>query len=149
MRATVKAGGAPGPAASIGKVHQGRLNQQLQLAACGLSGMEAIAWEGDWLDDMPYATKGMIEARPTDRGWHYRGQQERPRREGPRPAAQPIPTAASPGGDPMSYQHLIIDDEPVGWLINNRPDVRNAMNNAGETSSPGRGPSSTRTRPST
>ena len=51
------------PAASIGKVHQGRLNQQLQLAACDLSGMEAIAWEGDWLDDMPYATKGMIRSR--------------------------------------------------------------------------------------
>ena len=63
VRATVKAGGTPGPAASIGKVHQGRLNQQLQLAACELSGMEAIAWEGDWLDDMPYATKGMIRSR--------------------------------------------------------------------------------------
>ena len=25
--------------------------------------MEAIAWEGDWLDDMPYATKGMIRSR--------------------------------------------------------------------------------------
>ena len=63
VRATVKAGGTPGPAASIGKVHQGRLNQQLQLAACELSGMEAIAWEGDWLDAMPYATKGMIRSR--------------------------------------------------------------------------------------
>lgn len=63
VRATVKAGGTPGPAASIGKVHQGRLNQQLQLAACELSGMEAIAWEGEWLDDMPYATKGMIRSR--------------------------------------------------------------------------------------
>ena len=63
VRATVKTGGTPGPAASIGKVHQGRLNQQLQLAACDLSGMEAIAWEGDWLDDMPYATKGMIRSR--------------------------------------------------------------------------------------
>lgn len=31
----------------------------------------------------------------------------------------------------MSYQHLIIERRgPVGWLINNRPDVRNAMNNA-------------------
>ncbi len=63
VRAAVKAGGTPGPAASIGKVHQGRLNQQLQLAACELSGMEAIAWKGDWLDDMPYATKGMIRSR--------------------------------------------------------------------------------------
>ena len=31
----------------------------------------------------------------------------------------------------MSYRHLIIERYgPVGWLINNRPDVRNAMNNA-------------------
>ena len=63
VRATVKAGGTPGPAASIGKVHQGHLNQQLQLAACELAGMEAISWEGDWLNDMPYATKGMIRSR--------------------------------------------------------------------------------------
>ena len=31
----------------------------------------------------------------------------------------------------MSYQHLINERYgPVGWLIHNRPDVRNAMNNA-------------------
>ncbi len=31
----------------------------------------------------------------------------------------------------MSYEHLLIEREgPVGWLINNRPEVLNAMNNA-------------------
>ncbi|NNE73906.1 MAG: acyl-CoA dehydrogenase, partial [Acidimicrobiales bacterium] len=62
VRATVKAGGTPGPAASIGKVHQGRLNQDLQLAATDLLGLPAVAWEGDWLD-MPYELKGMLRSR--------------------------------------------------------------------------------------
>jgi len=31
----------------------------------------------------------------------------------------------------MSYEHLIVERQgPVGWLINNRPEVRNAMNSA-------------------
>lgn len=31
----------------------------------------------------------------------------------------------------MSYEHLIVERHgPVGWLINNRPEVRNAMNGA-------------------
>ena len=31
----------------------------------------------------------------------------------------------------MSYQHLIVERHgPVGWLINDRPDQLNAMNNA-------------------
>jgi alkylation response protein AidB-like acyl-CoA dehydrogenase len=44
VRATVKAGGTPGAAASVGKVHQGTLNQQLQLAATDLRGPAAQAW---------------------------------------------------------------------------------------------------------
>ena len=34
VRAAVQAGGTPGPAASIGKVHQGALNQRIQMLAC-------------------------------------------------------------------------------------------------------------------
>jgi enoyl-CoA hydratase/carnithine racemase len=31
----------------------------------------------------------------------------------------------------MTYQHLIVERHgPVGWLVNDRPEVRNAMNNA-------------------
>ena len=74
VRATVKAGGTPGPAASIGKVHQGQLNQALQLAAADLLGMASVAWETDgpaggqdpmeaWAAGMPYAAKGMLRSR--------------------------------------------------------------------------------------
>ena len=74
VRASVKAGGTPGPAASIGKVHQSQLNQALQLAAADLMGMESVAWtpqeQADGLDPieawaagMPYASKGMLRSR--------------------------------------------------------------------------------------
>ena len=74
VRASVKAGGTPGPAASIGKVHQGQLNQALQLAAADLMGMASVAWapheraDGldpieNWAAGMPYASKGMLRSR--------------------------------------------------------------------------------------
>lgn len=74
VRATVKSGGTPGPAASIGKVHQGQLNQALQLAACDLLGMASVAWAPRerargldpieaWAAAMPYAAKGMLRSR--------------------------------------------------------------------------------------
>ncbi len=71
VRATVKAGGTPGPAASIGKVHQGRLNQQIQLAATDLLGAGALAWETNaasagpqrWAESLPYEVRGMLRSR--------------------------------------------------------------------------------------
>jgi alkylation response protein AidB-like acyl-CoA dehydrogenase len=72
VRATVKAGGTPGPAASIGKVHQSVLNQALQLAATDLLGPAATAWEGDgpgaggidaWAESLPYIVAGMLRSR--------------------------------------------------------------------------------------
>ena len=74
VRATVKAGGTPGPAASIGKVHQSLLNQALQLAAADLLGLASVAWTPDqpaegqdpielWAAAMPYATKSMLRSR--------------------------------------------------------------------------------------
>ena len=76
VRATVKAGGTPGPAASIGKVHQGALNQRIQLAATDLLGAGAIAWAirgdapstgrtspGGWSESLPYEVKGMLRSR--------------------------------------------------------------------------------------
>jgi alkylation response protein AidB-like acyl-CoA dehydrogenase len=42
--ASLAAGQAPGPAASIGKVHQATLNQHLQAALVDLLGAEATAW---------------------------------------------------------------------------------------------------------
>ncbi len=72
VRATVKAGGTPGPAASIGKVHQGALNQRIQLAATDLLGAGrdglATARSGssgpeDWAEGLPYEVKGMLRSR--------------------------------------------------------------------------------------
>lgn len=60
VRATVKAGGTPGAAASIGKVHQAVLNQALQLAATDRLGAAAMAWEGP---EMPHQVRGMIRSR--------------------------------------------------------------------------------------
>jgi alkylation response protein AidB-like acyl-CoA dehydrogenase len=71
VRATVKAGGTPGPAASIGKVHQGALNQRIQLGAADLLGAGALAWEATadgtgpeaWGESLPYEVKGMLRSR--------------------------------------------------------------------------------------
>jgi alkylation response protein AidB-like acyl-CoA dehydrogenase len=46
VRATVAAGGTPGAAASIGKVHQATLNQRIQSAVIDLLGADAVAWTG-------------------------------------------------------------------------------------------------------
>ncbi len=69
VRAAVAAGGTPGPAASIGKVHQGRLNQTLQLLAADLLGPDATAWAASgpeldtWVTTMPYEVAGMLRSR--------------------------------------------------------------------------------------
>jgi alkylation response protein AidB-like acyl-CoA dehydrogenase len=60
VRAQVKAGRSPGPESSIGKVHQGDLNQRVQLLATGLLGMDAIAWTGE---RMPPEVRGMLRSR--------------------------------------------------------------------------------------
>jgi alkylation response protein AidB-like acyl-CoA dehydrogenase len=59
VRATVKAGRPPGPESSIGKVHQGDLNQRTQLLATELLGLAGQAWEGP----MPFEVKGMLRSR--------------------------------------------------------------------------------------
>jgi alkylation response protein AidB-like acyl-CoA dehydrogenase len=65
VRATVRAGATPGPAASIGKVHQGTLNQRIQLLAADLLGMAATAWQvgDDYAAQMPFEVKGMLRSR--------------------------------------------------------------------------------------
>jgi alkylation response protein AidB-like acyl-CoA dehydrogenase len=45
VRAQVKAGRSPGPESSVGKVHQGALNQRIQELAVDLLGMAGTAWE--------------------------------------------------------------------------------------------------------
>jgi alkylation response protein AidB-like acyl-CoA dehydrogenase len=49
-----------GALTSIGKVHQGDLNQRIQLAACDLLGVAATAWTGARL---PAEVKGMLRSR--------------------------------------------------------------------------------------
>jgi alkylation response protein AidB-like acyl-CoA dehydrogenase len=67
VRATVKAGRSPGPESSIGKVHQGGLNQRIQLLACDLLGMRSIAWEAEagvpYAESLPYEVAGMLRSR--------------------------------------------------------------------------------------
>ncbi len=66
VRAQLRAGGSPGAESSIGKVHQGELNQRVQLAATDLLGMAGTAWmttEDDYAGDLPYEVRGMLRSR--------------------------------------------------------------------------------------
>ena len=60
VRAQVKAGRTPGPESSIGKVHQGGLNQRVQLLATDLLGAGAIAWPDA---ARPPEVRGMLRSR--------------------------------------------------------------------------------------
>jgi alkylation response protein AidB-like acyl-CoA dehydrogenase len=61
VRAGLGAGRPPGPESSVGKVHQGDLNQRIQLAACDLLGPAATAWPAG--DRLPAEVKGMLRSR--------------------------------------------------------------------------------------
>jgi alkylation response protein AidB-like acyl-CoA dehydrogenase len=70
VRAAVGASATPGPAASIGKVHQGGLNQRVQLLATDQLGPAALAWEGGaggdpeaWAAGVPREVRGMLRSR--------------------------------------------------------------------------------------
>ncbi len=59
VRAQLKAGRSPGPESSVGKVHQGELNQRIQLLAADLLGAGAMAWP----IDQPLEVRGMLRSR--------------------------------------------------------------------------------------
>jgi alkylation response protein AidB-like acyl-CoA dehydrogenase len=70
VRAQVRAGRAPGPESSIGKVHQGSLNQRVQEQAVAALGMDAVAFEApagadgrDYAGSLPYEVAGMLRSR--------------------------------------------------------------------------------------
>ena len=65
VRAAVKAGGTPGPAASIGKVHQGTLNQAIQMLATDMLGAAAMAYPNaaTWAGALPFEVSGMFRSR--------------------------------------------------------------------------------------
>src|SRR5262249_18411803 len=66
VRASLKAGRPPGAASSIGKVHQGGVNQRTQLLATTLLGLRSVAWESteaDYAASLPYEVAGMLRSR--------------------------------------------------------------------------------------
>jgi alkylation response protein AidB-like acyl-CoA dehydrogenase len=66
VRARLRAGRTPGPESSIGKVHQGELNQRIQLLALRLLGMDAVAWgseAADYASSLPFEVAGMLRSR--------------------------------------------------------------------------------------
>ena len=69
VRAGLRAGRSPGPESSIGKVHQGDLNQRIQLLATDLLGAGALAWDAAasgldaYAGGLPYEVKGMLRSR--------------------------------------------------------------------------------------
>ena len=65
VRAGLKAGRPPGPESSVGKVHQGELNQRIQLLATDLLGAAAMAWPatGAYDEVLPFEVKGMLRSR--------------------------------------------------------------------------------------
>lgn len=72
VASNLAAGQTPGPAASIGKVHQAGLNQRVQLAAVDLLGLDALAWVADggvpddsdgYYESLPFEVSGMLRSR--------------------------------------------------------------------------------------
>jgi alkylation response protein AidB-like acyl-CoA dehydrogenase len=67
VRAGLKVGRPPGPESSIGKVHQGELNQRIQLLATDLLGPAATAWEApagkSYAEGPPFEVAGMLRSR--------------------------------------------------------------------------------------
>ncbi|MSO37469.1 MAG: acyl-CoA dehydrogenase [Acidimicrobiia bacterium] len=66
VRAGLKTGRPPGPESSIGKVHQGSLNQRVQIMATRLLGVHAMAWHSDepgYATSLPYEVSGMLRSR--------------------------------------------------------------------------------------
>ena len=65
VRAGLKAGRSPGPESSVGKVHQGALNQRIQLLATDLLGADALAWPAgsSYAEALPFEVKGMLRSR--------------------------------------------------------------------------------------
>ena len=66
VRANLRAGRTPGPESSIGKVHQGALNQQVQLLATDLLGLDGLASPSektDYAAALPFEVAGMLRSR--------------------------------------------------------------------------------------
>jgi len=63
VHAALSAGQSPGPASSIGKIHQATLNQQIQDVMVDLLGTSAVAWQAtDDPDALPREVHGMMRS---------------------------------------------------------------------------------------
>ena len=67
VRASLRAGRAPGAESSVGKVASGSLNQRTQMLATDLLGAYATGWVAEdgvgYADALPYEVKGMLRSR--------------------------------------------------------------------------------------
>nr|WP_261574092.1 acyl-CoA dehydrogenase family protein [Frankia gtarii] len=66
VRDRLRAGLPPGPESSIGKVHQGTLNQRMQALAVDLLGPFGAAWESDaqeYAQSLSHEVRGMLRSR--------------------------------------------------------------------------------------
>ncbi len=66
VRASLRAGRAPGAESSVGKVASGSLNQRTQMLATDLLGAYSTAWvaeSSEYADALPYEVKGMLRSR--------------------------------------------------------------------------------------
>jgi alkylation response protein AidB-like acyl-CoA dehydrogenase len=61
VRDNSRAGRPAGPESSIGKVHQGEMNQRIQMAAADVLGPGAMAWPAG--EEMPFQVHGMLRSR--------------------------------------------------------------------------------------
>jgi alkylation response protein AidB-like acyl-CoA dehydrogenase len=62
-----RARGTPGPATSIGKIHQGELNQRIQDLAVDVLRMDGTAFAaagggGEWATSLPFEVRGMLRS---------------------------------------------------------------------------------------
>lgn len=66
IRAQRQTGRQPGPEVSIGKIHQAKLNQRMQVLATDLLGAGALAWPtggGSYFDELPHEVRSMFRSR--------------------------------------------------------------------------------------
>ena len=109
VRAGLKAGRSPGPETSIGKVHQGELNQRIQLLATDLLGRRrhrpGRRPVRRTTRSLPYEVKGMLRSRAnTIEGGTTEVNKNVDRRAGARPAprARPVRTTRRGSDVPRS-----------------------------------------------
>ena len=156
VRAGLKAGRPPGPESSIGKVHQGELNQRIQLLATDLLG----AWaprpgrRTDAYDEaLPYEVKGMLRSRAntieggtTEVNKNILGERVLglPREPDPVRTARRGRTCPAVMSD--GYETLLVEREGhVGWLSSTGPRPATPWTPRCSPSSSGPGRSSTPT----